>query len=188
MREKRLLQNRRKHVALYSLILRFSRRFGRVHVLVSSLMSLVPGSYGHFKNWFENTKNQVWNSKCISSFKDGKIFLKCNFCHFESAITPNGIYWSVGTFTRHFRDSPDCYITRCRWTSVSDTLTVSLALSYTIPNIYSCQAAYIECVRRFISFDLLILCSDFRCWLFNSWMLIGTQVQRQCKFQASTHC
>jgi hypothetical protein len=121
----------------YSLIFRFSRRFGRVHVLVSSLMSLVPGSYGHFKKWFENTKNQVWNSKCLSSFKEGKIFLKCNFCHFESAITPNGIYWNVGTFTRHLRDSPDCNnnITVLPM-DFSDTLTVSLTLTYRIPNIY----------------------------------------------------
>ena len=119
----------------YSFIFRFSRRFGRVHVLVPSVMSLVPGSYGHFKNWFENAKNQVLNSKCISSFKDGKIFLKCNFCHFESAITPNGIYWNVGTFTRHLKHSSDCMsigdTDNTTPMDSSDSLTVSLTFDFT---------------------------------------------------------
>ena len=70
---------------------------------------------------------------------------------------------------------------------LSGNLTVSLAL-YVIPQAkYTYTPPGVESLRLFTAVDVVILCCDFCYYFFKSWMMIGTQVQRKCKFQAWIH-
>ena len=97
-------------------------------------MELVPGSYDHFENWFGNEKNARYNSRATSSWKDGRVFLKCNSCPVETPISPNGDYWNVGNFTKHLKHSPDCTLIGDSNNTIpmdsSDSLTVSLTFDF----------------------------------------------------------
>ena len=85
-----------------------SRKFGRDYTFSLLFIETVPGSYDHFKKWFERGKNKQHNSKCTSSFKGGKVILKCNYCYFETPISSNSDYWKIGHFKKLLRDSSDC--------------------------------------------------------------------------------
>jgi hypothetical protein len=66
-------------------------------------MALPPERYDHFKNWFQ--RHECF-SKATSTFKSGKIYLKCILCHYETPIFPQGNSWHIGNFKRHLYASP----------------------------------------------------------------------------------
>jgi hypothetical protein len=66
-------------------------------------MALPPERYDHFKNWFQ--RHECF-SKATSTFKSGKIYLKCILCHYETPISPQGNSWHIGNFKRHLNASP----------------------------------------------------------------------------------
>ena len=68
-------------------------------------MALPPERYDHFKNWFQ--RHECF-SKATSTFKSGKIYLKCILCHYETPISPQGNSWHIGNFKRHLNASPNC--------------------------------------------------------------------------------
>ena len=113
----------------YSFIFQLSRKFGTIHILSFYFMELVPGSYDHFQNWFGNAKNQRYNSRATSSWKDGRVLLKCNCCPVETPISPNGAYWNIENFTKHLKHSTGCTsigdMNNTTSMVASDSLTVS---------------------------------------------------------------
>jgi hypothetical protein len=68
-------------------------------------MALPPERYDHFKNWFQRHE---YFSKATSTFKSGKIYLKCIICQYETPISPQGNSWNIGNFKRHLKASPNC--------------------------------------------------------------------------------
>jgi hypothetical protein len=68
-------------------------------------MALPPERYDHFKNRFQ--RHECF-SKATSTFKSGKIYLKCILCHYETPISPQGNSWNIGHFKRHVKASPKC--------------------------------------------------------------------------------
>ena len=71
-------------------------------------MSIVLGSYEHYEEWSENKKNKASYLKATSYLKLGKVFLKCNNCPWESAISHKDKGWNIGTLNRHLRESEKC--------------------------------------------------------------------------------
>jgi hypothetical protein len=68
-------------------------------------MALPPERYDHFKNWFQ--RHECF-SKATSTFKSGKIYLKCILCPYDTPISPEGKSWHIGNFKRHLKASPNC--------------------------------------------------------------------------------
>ena len=98
-------------------------------------MALVDSCYEHFEEWWKNQSDKDHYSKGTPSCKDGKPHVKCIDCSFEIAISPNGKFWNISNFKRHLRDPEKCHQKKLETIQMdsSDSLTVSLALSYTIP-------------------------------------------------------
>jgi len=72
-------------------------------------MELSLGSLEHFKEWTKRHTKKEWFLKSTSLYKDGRVFLKCNSCPYETPTSFNGKYWSVGHFPEHLKESIQCY-------------------------------------------------------------------------------
>jgi hypothetical protein len=72
-------------------------------------MELLLGSLEHFKEWAKRHTKKEWFLKSTSLYKDGRVFLKCNSCPYETPTSFNGKYWSVGHFPEHLKESIQCY-------------------------------------------------------------------------------
>ena len=94
-------------------------------------MALTPGSYEHFKNWFQRHK---YYSKGTPSLKSGTVYLKCILCPFETPMTPQGNYWNIGNFKKHINSSPNCDVNRSHEETIqmetSNGLQVSMTLDF----------------------------------------------------------
>ena len=99
------------------------------HILLPFLMALTPGSYEHFKNWFQRHK---YCSKGTPSLKSGIVYLKCILCPFETPMTPQGNYWNIGNFKRHINSSPNCDVNRAHEETIQMETTNSLQVSMTL--------------------------------------------------------
>ena len=71
-------------------------------------MELLLGSLEHFKEWTKRHMTKEWFLKSTSLYKDGRVFLKCNYCPYETPTSFNGKYWSVGHFPEHLKESIEC--------------------------------------------------------------------------------
>jgi hypothetical protein len=87
--------------------------------------------------------------------------LQCNYRSDEYPITPNGIYWNVGTFTRHLKHSSDCMsigdTDNTTPMDSSDSLTVSLKFDFTSHTKYNKTPPGVEPAAFYCpwSFDFL---------------------------------
>ena len=95
-----------RHNCLYSFIFRLCSKFVEDLTLLLFFMALTLERYDQFKNWFKT--NQFF-SKATSSFKGGKVYLKCITCLWETPIYPQGKYWNIGHLKSHLlTKSPTC--------------------------------------------------------------------------------
>jgi hypothetical protein len=101
------------------------------HTPLPFSMALSPERYDHFKNFFHHHE---CFSKATSSFKSGKIYLKCNGCLWETPVYPRGNSWNVGNFKNHRKASPNCDVNGAHEETIqmdtNNSSQVSMALDF----------------------------------------------------------
>ena len=160
-----------------------------LRVFSQKIPKLLWLSYDHFCVWIEEPKRGDLLAKAFPSCKDGKIYLKCRKCQHLCLIYGSiSRGWIIGQLKKHLNSSTECAVIDVNNNTTSMVPSDILTVSQTLLIIPLSIVMSGTCLWPFIACGLLIFWSDFCCWFFNSWMLIGTQTQRKCKFQAWIHC